>query len=171
MSGSGGFFNVLEKIDTAGLVQVAYTFEDAPENSKLTTYTFQWQENQWIIADVDISSYRPWPKGKLEPRYIDETQYTGEQLEWVKLMNKDTKAIAEGDKATFDSLRQSSQSLPANLPSTPVVSLELLEVVEQSANQVKVQVDRRKWGNEDEVTIMNYVLRYENEKWFIVDLD
>ena len=165
------FMDVVERTDNTGSVQVDYRFLGALQEPQIATYKFEWKVDKWIIIEVSINaSYIPVPKGILEPKYIDETNYSGEQLKWVKLLNEDVKAIAEADEAAFDSLRQSEQSIPADIPQTPVASIELLEVLDQSANRVKILVDRRKWGI-DEPTYMNYLLVYDHEKWMIADVD
>jgi hypothetical protein len=167
---SVAFVEVDEATDETGGVFVDWRFLESPTEPQYTRYSFQKKEDSWIITDVTThESYKPRPSESITPRYMDESNFTGDQLEWIRLINQDVKAIADGDEATFHSLRSSQQQ--ANFPALPIVSVEFSESIEQSSNKAIIQVDRRAWGSEAEPQIRIYVLVKEDNHWLIADVD
>lgn len=166
------FMQIVSATDHEGKVRVDYRFHGSEQEPQYAIYSFERLNEAWIISDVSIDvSYKPEPDGKFEPKYIDESKFSGVQLEWIKVINQDIKVIADGDEAAFDVLRKSDQSLSADIPLVPVSSIEVIEVLEESPTAARIQVDRRKWGNDDVPVIMTYVLVNEDDKWLIADVD
>ncbi|MHA6482031.1 hypothetical protein ACX1C1_09010 [Paenibacillus sp. strain BS8-2] len=166
------FIEVEQSTDVSGAIRVDYRFNDNPSEPQYALYSFEKKGNGWVIVDWTVdTSYRPGPSEMINPQLINESEYSGEQLEWVKVINQDIKAIAIGDEEAYDKLRNSKQSMQADIPPLPVVSIELIKVVDQRDDIVILQVDRRKWGEEDVETFTNYILGKENGTWFIRDID
>jgi hypothetical protein len=112
-----------------GTVRVDYRFEKSPNEPQYVLYSFKIKDKKWILADVNAdASYKPCPSGKVNPRFINETDYSGVELQWIKVINQDVKEIAEENHETFMKPRDSEQSIGAQLPKVPYASVELIDL-------------------------------------------
>jgi hypothetical protein len=102
-----------------------------------------------------------------EPVYIDESQYEGDELIFVQLINRSVRYINEENEDGYKSLLASNSPINS-MPQGKVNKVELVEIGDPYGSNVAVNVNYWKDGVEQSRT---YVFTKENNEWKILDID
>lgn len=104
---------------------------------------------------------------EMEPVYIDESQYEGDELIFVQLINHSVRFINEENEEGYMSLLASNSVVTA-MPKRKISKVELVSIGEPNGSHIAVSVNY--WRNEEEQSRM-YVFTKENNEWKILDID
>jgi hypothetical protein len=129
-------------------------------------------DNNSPSADVTASSN---PAEK-QPVYIDESKYTGDKLEIIKLINLEMKYLYEEDKKAYLSLLLPNSSVyppdesTFRLPGNKIQHVELQydPVVKEQKSVFEAQVDLYEYTNDKDRRLATYVFQKgkgPEDKW------
>lgn len=104
---------------------------------------------------------------EIEPVYIDESQYEGDELAFVQLINRSVQYINGEDEEGYKSLLTSNSPINA-MPKRKVDKVELVEIGEPNGSQIAVFVNY--WRDGVEQRHM-FVFTKEQDEWKILDID
>ncbi|NGZ77629.1 nuclear transport factor 2 family protein [Saccharibacillus alkalitolerans] len=125
-------------------------------------YTLEREGEQWRIGGIERS------QGPM----ADETKFTGEQAEIVKLINASTRYRNEGDASAYQKLFAPNAQMGVLEDHPGKVAETLIANVRNPNESDTVIVNvRQRYEEAKKVTNPAYALRKEDGRWLIVDID